>query len=97
MRKYDKRDFPVDNVRRHSFDMVRNSRECVINIPISGAKGIGIGNSSARDIDKFAEFGLTAVPSARVGAPLIEVCYASFECKLADARLIPHFCVGSKP
>ena len=78
--------------------MVRNSRECAINIPVDlGAKGVGIGNSSGRDIDKFAEFGLTAVPSARVGAPLIEVCYASFECKLADARLIPHFCVGSKP
>jgi flavin reductase (DIM6/NTAB) family NADH-FMN oxidoreductase RutF len=137
MRKYDKRDFPVDNVRRylepgpivlvssawrgktnvmtmgwhmvmgfepsligcyiwdqnHSFDMVRNSRECVINIPTVdlGAKVVGIGNSSGRDIDKFAEFGLTAVPSARVGAPLIEECYASFECKLADARFIPMY------
>jgi len=74
--------------------MVRNSRECVINIPTVdlGAKGVGIGNSSGRDIDKFAEFELTAVPSARIGAPLIEEWYASFECKLADARLIPLLC-----
>jgi flavin reductase like protein len=108
MRKYDKRDFPVDNVRRHlepgpivlvssawrgktnimtmgwhmvmgfepsligcyiwsenhSFDMVRKSRECVINIPTVdlGAKVVAIGNSSGRNIDKFTEFGLTAVP-----------------------------------
>jgi flavin reductase (DIM6/NTAB) family NADH-FMN oxidoreductase RutF len=49
---------------------------------------VRIGNSSGRDIDKFAEFGLTAVAGTRVKAPLIEECYASFECKLADAKLI---------
>jgi flavin reductase (DIM6/NTAB) family NADH-FMN oxidoreductase RutF len=68
--------YPGSYIRdqNHSFDMVRDSRECVINIPTVdlGAKGVGIGNSAGRDIDKFAEFGLTAVPSARVGAPLIE-------------------------
>jgi flavin reductase (DIM6/NTAB) family NADH-FMN oxidoreductase RutF len=54
---------------------------------------VGIGNSSGRDIDKFAEFRLTAVPGTRVGAPLIEECYASFECKLNDAKLIPTYSV----
>jgi flavin reductase (DIM6/NTAB) family NADH-FMN oxidoreductase RutF len=137
MRKYDKRDFPVDNIRRylepgpivlvssawrgktnimtmgwhmvmgfepsligcyiwsenHSFDMVRKSRECVINIPTVdlGAKVVAIGNSSGRDTDKFAGFGLTAIPGTRVDAPLIEECYASFECQLADAKLIPTY------
>jgi flavin reductase (DIM6/NTAB) family NADH-FMN oxidoreductase RutF len=41
--------------------------------------------------DKFAEFGLTAVAGSRIGAPLIEECSASFECKLADAKLIPAY------
>jgi flavin reductase (DIM6/NTAB) family NADH-FMN oxidoreductase RutF len=74
----------------HSFDMIRNSRECVINVPTVGigAKMIGIGNSSGRDIDKFAEFGLTAVPGDKIKAPLIGECFANFECKLVDSSLI---------
>ena len=41
----------------HSFDMVRGSKECVINIPTVelASKVVGIGNTSGRDIDKFAE------------------------------------------
>ena len=52
------------------------------------AKVVGIGNSSGRDIDKFAKFGLTAAPGAKVMAPLIAECYANFECRLDDASLI---------
>ena len=53
----------------HSFDMVRNSKECVINIPTVdlATKVVGIGNTSGRDIDKFAEFGLTAGAATKVG------------------------------
>jgi flavin reductase (DIM6/NTAB) family NADH-FMN oxidoreductase RutF len=74
----------------HSYDMVRNSKECVINIPTVdlASKVVRIGNSSGGDIDKFAEFGLTAVAGTKVAAPLIGECYANFECKLVDASLI---------
>jgi flavin reductase (DIM6/NTAB) family NADH-FMN oxidoreductase RutF len=74
----------------HSFDLVRKSKECVINIPTVDLAPtvVDIGNSSGRDIDKFSEFGLTAVPAATVNAPLIGECFASFECKLVDASLI---------
>jgi flavin reductase (DIM6/NTAB) family NADH-FMN oxidoreductase RutF len=74
----------------HSFDMVRSSKECVINIPTVdlAPKVVGIGNSSGRDIDKFARFGLTAVQGAKVEAPLIGECYANFECRLVDSSLI---------
>lgn len=74
----------------HSHDMIRRARECVINVPTAdlGAKVVGIGNSSGRDVDKFAKFKLTAVPGAKVGAPLIAECYANFECRLFDSRLI---------
>jgi flavin reductase (DIM6/NTAB) family NADH-FMN oxidoreductase RutF len=77
----------------HSFDMVRRSKQCVINVPTTelGAKVVGIGNSSGRDIDKFAEFKLTAVPAAKVAEPLIEECYANFECELFDASLIKRY------
>ena len=74
----------------HSFDMIRKSKQCVINIPTVdlAPKVVGIGNSSGRDIDKFAEFGLTPVQAAKVEAPLIAECYANFECKLVDSSLI---------
>jgi flavin reductase (DIM6/NTAB) family NADH-FMN oxidoreductase RutF len=70
--------------------MIRRSRQCVINIPTEDLAGtvVKIGNSSGRDIDKFAEFGLTARPGEHVRAPLIDECYASFECKLTDSSLI---------
>jgi flavin reductase (DIM6/NTAB) family NADH-FMN oxidoreductase RutF len=79
--------------QNHSFDMIRKSRECVISIPTVnlGAKVVKIGNSSGRDIDKFAEFDLTAAAGTLVKAPLIQECYASFECKLVDRKLIPTY------
>jgi flavin reductase (DIM6/NTAB) family NADH-FMN oxidoreductase RutF len=74
----------------HSFEMIRKSRQCVINIPTEdiAAKVVKIGNSSGSEIDKFAEFGLTAKAGEHVRAPLIDECFASFECKLADSSLI---------
>jgi flavin reductase (DIM6/NTAB) family NADH-FMN oxidoreductase RutF len=74
----------------HSFEMIRRSRQCVINIPTEDLAGtaVKIGNSSGRDVDKFSEFGLTAMPGEHVRAPLIGECFASFECKLADSGLI---------
>jgi len=74
----------------HSFEMIRNSRQCVINVPTEdlAATVVKIGNSSGRDIDKFAEFGLSPKPGANVKAPLIDECYANFECRLVDSSLI---------
>jgi flavin reductase (DIM6/NTAB) family NADH-FMN oxidoreductase RutF len=74
----------------HSFEMIRKSKQCVINIPTEdlAAKVVKIGNSSGRDIDKFAAYGLTPAPGTHVGVPLIEECYANFECRLKDASLI---------
>lgn len=74
----------------HSFDMVRKSKECVINIPEAGlaASVINIGNTSGRSVDKFRKFKLTAEKGDVVKAPLVGECYANFECKLYDASLI---------
>ncbi len=62
----------------------------MINVPTAdlAEKVVRIGNSSGRDIDKFAEFGLTAIAGTEVSAPLIEQCYANFECRLVDSSLI---------
>ncbi|WP_179672083.1 flavin reductase family protein [Duganella sp. 1224] len=76
----------------HSYDMVVNSGQCVINLPTADLleQVIGIGNCSGADTDKFSLFGLTAMPAEQVAAPLIAECYASFECRLADAHPNPN-------
>lgn len=73
----------------HSFDLVRGSGECVINLPTTALtdEAVGIGNTTGREIDKFARFGLTAEPAEKVKAPAIRECHAAFECRLSDASL----------
>ena len=74
----------------HSFEMIRRSKECVINIPTRALldEVIGIGNTTGADLDKFQTFNLTPVCAQKVNAPLIKECYANLECRLADGRLI---------
>ena len=77
----------------HSFEMIRRSRECVINIPTVDLADtvVAIGNSSGAEIDKFKAFGLTPIKADKIAAPLIRECYASFECRLADDKLIRRY------
>ena len=74
----------------HSFKMIKKSKECVINIPTLdlSEEMVGIGNCSGDKVDKFKKFQLTAVPGIKVKAPLIKECYANFECKIANSRLV---------
>jgi flavin reductase (DIM6/NTAB) family NADH-FMN oxidoreductase RutF len=75
--------------RNYSFGILKATKECVINIPTVklAEQAVACGNSSGRRVDKFAAFGLTAMPAARVAAPLIAECYANLECTVADTRL----------
>lgn len=77
----------------HSFEMIRRSRECVINLPTTALTDtvVGIGNTSGTDIDKFAEFNLTAQAAQEVAAPLIAQCHANFECRLYDDALVERY------
>jgi len=77
----------------HSFEMIRRSRECVINLPTTDLVNevIGIGNCSGGEVDKFEAFGLTPAPATNVSAPLIKECYANFECRLTNASLISKY------
>jgi flavin reductase (DIM6/NTAB) family NADH-FMN oxidoreductase RutF len=75
--------------RNFTFENLKATRECVINIPtVELAQAVvGCGNTSGRRIDKFKRFGLTAEPASRVEAPLVAECYANLECKVVDARM----------
>lgn len=77
----------------HSFEMIRGSRECVVNLPTTALTDtvVRIGNTTGARIDKFAEFGLTALPAAEVGAPLIGECHANFECRLHEDALVDRY------
>ncbi len=74
----------------YSFAALQATKECVIAVPAVelAPKVVQVGNSSGRDIDKFAAFGLTPVPAEGVAAPLVAECFANLECKVADTRLV---------
>jgi flavin reductase (DIM6/NTAB) family NADH-FMN oxidoreductase RutF len=91
--------------QNHSFDLVRRSKQCVINLPTvdlietviaignthaGGARGRSDG-SNRKGSDKFAQFNLTPLPATKVNAPLIAECYANFECKPIDTSLIKKY------
>jgi flavin reductase (DIM6/NTAB) family NADH-FMN oxidoreductase RutF len=77
----------------YSFDLIRDSGECVLNVPTIALTDavVGIGNTSGADLDKFQHFGLTAAKARRVQAPLVAECYANFECRLADDALVQRY------
>ena len=79
--------------RNYTFDILNETRECVINIPTVGLaeKVVGCGNCSGRRVDKFKKFGLTPVGASRVAAPLIDESYASLECKIADDGMVDKY------
>ena len=75
--------------RNFTFNILKATKECVINIPTVELAGkvVSCGNTSGRKVDKFRSFGLTAVSASQVKAPLIAECYANLECRVVDARM----------
>lgn len=77
----------------HSFAALRRTKECVIAVPsvALAEQVVGVGNCSGRDTDKFARFGLTALPAATVKPPLIAECFANLECRVVNTRMVNAF------
>ena len=77
----------------HSFEMIKKSKELVINIPTVDYidEIIAIGNTTGGKLDKFKKFGLTPIASEIVEAPSIEECYANFECKVVDTSMLEKY------
>jgi len=70
----------------YSFQALINTKECVLAIPTVdlAEKVVGIGSCSGAEVDKFTEFGLTALPAAEVKAPLVSECLACLECRVTE-------------
>jgi flavin reductase (DIM6/NTAB) family NADH-FMN oxidoreductase RutF len=81
--------------RNYSFDLLKATNECVINIPEVeiAEKVVGCGNTSGAKIDKFKKFDLTPKPAVKVGAPLIDECYANLECLVVDTKMVDEYCL----
>ncbi|KAB2312905.1 flavin reductase family protein [Betaproteobacteria bacterium SCN2] len=79
--------------RNYSFDILRKTRECVINIPALELADavVKCGNLSGSKTDKFAACGLTPAPARLVKAPLIAECHANLECRVYDTRLVNQY------
>lgn len=77
----------------YSYDLIRKSGECVINLPTVDLleQVIGVGNTTGAELDKFEYFNLTPVKAAEVKAPLVKECYANFECRVFDTRMLDEY------
>jgi flavin reductase (DIM6/NTAB) family NADH-FMN oxidoreductase RutF len=73
-----------------SGEAIKKNKEFTVNIAsvdiMTEADYCGI--SSGRDIDKFAETGLTKMPSKVVKAPIIRECPLNLECRLVSATMV---------
>ena len=79
--------------RNYTFDILKATKECVINIPSVelAEKVVGVGNTSGKRVDKFKVFGLTMAAASWVKAPLIDECYANLECKVVDGKMVAKY------
>jgi flavin reductase (DIM6/NTAB) family NADH-FMN oxidoreductase RutF len=74
----------VRPVGRHSYRLIKDSGEYVINIPTAAQVKVVdyCGMVSGRDVNKFKETGLHPVPALHVKAPLIAECPVNIECRV---------------
>jgi flavin reductase (DIM6/NTAB) family NADH-FMN oxidoreductase RutF len=75
---------------RYSHALIRRTREFVVNLPTTAiADQVWFcGRVSGREVDKFAESGLTPLPASVVGAPLIAECPVNVECRVTGIQVI---------
>lgn len=75
---------------RYSYNILKETGEFVINLT---TKELAFatdycGVRSGRDVDKFREMNLTAVPASIVKAPLIEESPVNLECKVTEVKAL---------
>jgi flavin reductase (DIM6/NTAB) family NADH-FMN oxidoreductase RutF len=68
---------------RYSHELFHRSPDFSLNIPPKELveESIFCGEKSGKEVDKFEETGLTAVPGRKIGSPVIDECLVNLECK----------------
>jgi len=76
--------------QRYSHTLISQTREFVVNLPTTRIlRQVDlIGTCSGREVDKFAEFGLTPLPATQVAPPLIAECPVNLECRVIGIQEI---------
>jgi len=71
---------------RYSHDLIKKSKEFVINFaPYNLVEKVNFcGTHTGKKTDKIDETKLTLIPGGKIKTPLVEECFAHFECKLYD-------------
>lgn len=79
--------------RNYSFELLKETKECVINIPTVEMlkKIVGIGNTSGKTVDKFEKFQLSTEPASQVLPPLLPECTVNLECKVIDTQMVSKY------
>lgn len=75
--------------QNYSFQALKETKECVINIPTVELikQVVGVGNTTGSKVDKFKKFQLTPEKAMLVQAPLIGECFANLECRVIDLKM----------
>ena len=71
---------------RYSYDILKETKEFVVNLTteklVRATDYCGV--KSGRDVDKFKEMKLTAIPGVHVKAPMIEESPVNMECRVRE-------------
>lgn len=75
---------------RYSHELISTQGQFVVNLPPAELleRVLACGEVSGREVDKFAEFDLTALEATHVAPPLVAECPINIECRLLDVRTI---------
>lgn len=69
---------------RYSYELIQQSGEFVVNLPTESlVRAVDwCGVKSGRDVDKFSEMKLTALPASNVSCPIVKESPVNLECKV---------------
>lgn len=74
---------------RFTYEIIEKSSAFTVSVPLNGKfkEALAVcGSKSGRDVDKFKECGLKAVPGEKVDVPVIEGCDIHVECRILYKR-----------
>lgn len=70
---------------RYTYELIERAGAFTVSVPLNGKfkEALAVcGSRSGRDIDKFKECGLKAIPGQKVDAPVIDGCDIHVECRI---------------
>ncbi len=73
---------------RYTYGCIEHTQSFSVNVPPPDLAGVcaTCGSRSGRDLDKFAECGLTERKGGNVLAPIVEECPIAYECQVVHAN-----------